>query len=167
MFTARILLYQSKGSSKINKQSTNESKKGSSFCWLAFIIGLLVPTYYFVCVVAVHPAFFSPFLPPVTMFFSVRVILPLTLSMFSSPLSLPPPPYTRQFQFSSTNQDRHPIPKCVPSSSVLPPLSSPALPSQSLLFLCVETEKCLYGPVLAKSCQNLQPTYLFLDCWDW
>lgn len=154
MLSAWILLYQSKCSSKMNKQSTNQSKNWPRFCWLVFIIGLLVPTYYFVFM-----QLQSNFLPPVTMFFSLRVILPLTLATFS-----PTPPYTRQFQFSSTNRDRHPTPKCVPSSSVLRPLSSPALPSQSLLSLCVETEKCLYGPVLAKSCQNLQPTYLFLDC---
>lgn len=43
-------------------------------------------------------------LPPVSIFLSVRVILPLTpLTVFLP--SLPPPP-TLQFQFSSTNQQR-------------------------------------------------------------
>lgn len=141
MLTTGILIDQSKCASNMNTEPTTllPTVRGPVLLASHHIIGLptqlgLVPTNN--CGLLRLQSGFLLFLPPVSMFLSVGVILPLTLSLFSSPLYTPPPlPHSAlagQFQFSSTNQHWCPIAKRVPFTPVLPPLSSSAYPSLDL-----------------------------------
>lgn len=149
MHTTGILIDQSKCASQMNIEPTTllPTARGPVLLAGLHIIGLpkqssWVPTNNW-GFLRLWSGFLL-FLPPVFMFLSVRVILPLTLSLFASPHSpsLPHLALSGQFQFSSKNRHRCPIAKRVTFTPVLPPLSSSAYPSRSLLILGVETEKC-------------------------
>ena len=139
MLTAGILIDQSKCASKTNIEPTTllPTVRGPVLLARLHIIWpltqlVLVPTNN--CGFLRLRSSFLLFCHLSLMVLRVGVILPLTLSLFSSPLSHPLPhsASARPFQLPSKNQQRYLVAKRVPFtpvlSSSLPPLSTPLPP---------------------------------------